>query len=153
MLGKRLSFLALSLLLSEILFGLGTARPVEPIPDGQQVPKERGKLPPGALTLEVQCWKQNEVKEFLIFAINQGAPLFNEGDHYGCHRIYDFAARRIMWVSGHCPDRPELAQAAKVLQAAQERAEAAPTAKEKAWALRKAFDMILQVPEPRKSRL
>ncbi len=146
MLSKRLSFLPLSLLLSEILFGLGTARPVEPIPDGQQAPKERRKLPPGALTLEVHCWNQDEVKEFLIFAINQGAPLFNEGDHYGCHRIYDFAARRIMWVGGHCPDRPELAQAAKVLQAALEREEAAPTAKEKAWAIRRAIDTLLEGP-------
>jgi len=51
-----------------------------------------------------------------------------------------------MWVSGHCPDRPELAQAAKALQAAVERAEAAPTAREKAWAIRRAIDTLLGGP-------
>ena len=44
------------------------------------------------------------------------------------------------------PDRPELARAAKVLQAALERAEATPTAKEKAWAIRQAVDTLLEGP-------
>ena len=108
------------------------------------MPRDRGKLPPGALILEIHCWNQDEIKEFLIVAINQGAPLFNDGDHDGCYRVYDFAAKRIVWVSGHCPDRPELVQAGKALQAVLERPEAVPTTKEKAWALRRAFDTILE---------
>ncbi len=141
---KCLAVLLLACLLSASLFGTDAARSVEPTAEGHGVPLARRELPPGGMTLEITCWNQDEVKEFLIFAINQGAPLFNFGDHYGCYRIYDFAARRIVWISGHCPHRPELVQAGRALQAALERAEAARTAGEKAWALRRAIDGILE---------
>lgn len=142
--GKCLAFLLLVCLFSGSLFSLDTARSVEPPANGQMVPNVRGELPRGAMVLEINCWDQNEVKEFLIFAINQGVPLFNGGDHYGCYRIYDFAAKRIVWISGHCPHRFELVQAARALQMALEKAEAARTAKDKAWALRRAFDAIVE---------
>ncbi len=134
----------LACLLSGSLFNPETARSGEPTADGQEVPNVRGELPRGSMALEINCWNQDEVKEFLIFAVNQGVPLFNGGDHYGCYRIYDFAAKRIVWISGHCPHRFELVQAASALQMALEKAEAARTAKDKAWALRRAFDAIVE---------
>ena len=141
---RRLAYLMLGCLLGGILLSPRTARSIAPTGYSQE-PSDGRKVPPrDALRLEIQCWNQDEVKEFLIFAINQGAPLFNGGDPYGCYRIYDFAAKRIIWVSEHCPDRPELAQAGKTLQMALKRAEAARPAREKAWVLRQAIDTILE---------
>ncbi len=143
-LSKRQGCLVLGMLIGVVLARAQSAYLLELTPNGEASPEERGKPPPATLTLEVHCWNQDEVKEFLIFAINQGTPLFNGGDHYGCYRIYEFAAKRIIWGSAHCPNSPALVQVGKALQTAVERAEAVPTAKEKAWTLRRAFDVIVE---------
>ncbi len=141
---KRQRVVVLGVLIGVVLGRAQTAHALELTPDGEGLPDGRGERPPAIMTLDVHCWNEDELKEFLIFAINQGTPLFNGGDHYGCYRIYEFAAKRIIWGSAQCPDSPALVQAGKALQAALEHAEAVPTAKEKAWALRRVFDAILE---------
>ncbi len=96
---------------------------------------------PPAPPLAGRCPELAIIIERLSSAIERGAPVFNRGDHQGCHRQYEETARRLMTESigaGHCPKARELLQAG-ITQAA-----AAAVPGEAAWALRRSFDAILE---------
>ena len=76
-------------------------------------------------------------------AISVGAPLYNEGQHEACYRVYDSTARELVRRGGHCPG------AAQILDEGLTRADHAAEATPKAWALRDAFDALLDVVERR----
>jgi hypothetical protein len=70
-------------------------------------------------------------------AIAKGVPIFNRGDHAGCARVYEAAARELLALGGEkiSPlDRGEV-EVALAREAADDRA--------RAWNLRHAFDRIL----------
>jgi hypothetical protein len=75
----------------------------------------------------------------LAAAIDAGAPLYNEGNHDACFRIYEGAALAL--------DR-QLKSCVGIKKAVVEgvrRADRLPTSTEKAWALRDAFDGVIEV--------
>jgi hypothetical protein len=86
-----------------------------------------------------RCPELPTVLDRLTAVITVGAPLYNRGDHEGCWRLYDRAARSIterLVAPGHCPAvRTEL-------ESALAEAAGAPSPGEAAWALRRAFDRI-----------
>ena len=71
-------------------------------------------------------------------AIANGAPVYNEGNHEGCYRIYEGTALRL--------DRENDCKGVReALGAGLLRASTLPTFTEKAWAMRDAFDGLLDV--------
>ena len=78
-------------------------------------------------------------------AIAVGAPLYNEGQHEACYRIYDSTARELVR-RGSCPGL------AKILDEGLARADSAADATPKAWALRDAFDALVDVVDRRERR-
>jgi serine protease Do len=76
-------------------------------------------------------------------AISVGAPLYNQGQHEACYRVYDSTARELVRRGEHCPG------AAHILDEGLARADRAAAATPKAWALRDAFDALLDVVERR----
>jgi len=77
-------------------------------------------------------------------AISVGAPLYNDGDFDGCYATYESAARTIERDVGKTCKGP-----ANALKSGRERAKKRATAAESAWAMRDAFDGILDVMDRR----
>ena len=73
-------------------------------------------------------------------AINVGAPMYNEGDFGGCFRTYEAAALSIEKAATKSCKGPPV-----VLKSGRERAGKLGTAAEQAWAMRDAFDGLLDV--------
>jgi hypothetical protein len=73
-------------------------------------------------------------------AINVGAPLYNEGDFGGCYRTYDTAAESIGRTTEKTCKGP-----AGILKTGRERAAKLSTSAAQAWAMRDAFDGLLDV--------
>jgi hypothetical protein len=86
-----------------------------------------------------RCPELPAVIDRITNAINLGAPLYNKGDHQGCHKLYERTAKTLateVIPPGRCPlVRVELAGAMREAGRAGEPGEAA-------WALRRAFDRI-----------
>lgn len=75
-------------------------------------------------------------------AIQIGAPTYNAGDFQGCYSTYDRAARNIeAALSASCTGP------ATALATGRESAQAMVTASDKAWAMRDAFDGLIDVME------
>ena len=87
--------------------------------------------PGGGEASSAEAWK------ILRAAIDRGAPLFNEGDIAGCAKVYDEAAAKVLGTEGALPawDRMRLAAV---------RAKPYDGVAAQAWALRGAFDRILE---------
>ena len=80
------------------------------------------------------------VRGTITKAINTGAPLYNRGDAEGCFRLYERVAVDLTDRLKACPG------AAGALREGVERARTHATSfEEKAWALRDAFDGLLDV--------
>ena len=77
-------------------------------------------------------------------AIDTGAPLYNDGDFTGCFGTYESAALSLERDLGKTCKGPTSA-----LKAARDRAAKRETAAERAWAMRDAFDGLLDVLERR----
>lgn len=73
-------------------------------------------------------------------AIDIGAPLYNDGDFDGCYRAYDSAAQSIERVTQKTCKGP-----ASALKTGRERAAKLTSASARAWAMRDAFDGVLNV--------
>lgn len=71
-------------------------------------------------------------------AIELGAPLYNEGNHEACFRIYEGASAKMQREAG-CEGVRD------AFRAGLERASSLTTATEKAWALRDTFDGLLDL--------
>jgi len=80
-----------------------------------------------------------EIAKRIDDAISVGAPLYNDGQHEACYRIYESTSREIKRKVAGC------APAAAALDAGMERAEQLGDYTAKAWAMRDAFDGLLDV--------
>lgn len=92
-------------------------------------------------TVPADCGKKDEVEKIINEAISLGAPIYNEGLHMACYRIYEWAGYKILYLYGKdCPGME------KTLRTAIERSHGDLSDTEKAWLMRMAFDKILGVP-------
>ncbi len=73
-------------------------------------------------------------------AIGVGAPLYNDGDFAGCYQTYDSAAQSIERLTEKTCKGP-----ARTLKTGRERAAKLTTPSQQAWAMRDAFDGLLDV--------
>ncbi len=109
---------------------------------------------PGSITdsLPVTCSNSIEIEKIIDDAISLGAPIYNEGLHMACYRIYEWAAYKIIYVYGTSCKNIEA-----ILKTAVEKSHGDYSDTEKAWMMRAAFDKILGVPtqtkEPEKESL
>lgn len=86
----------------------------------------------------------DQVNEAIAAAIENGAPLYNDGNIEACYRIYTGAIRDISRKVERCP------AVKQALQDGLRTAEAKTGWKDKAWALRDAFDGMLDAIERRR---
>lgn len=84
------------------------------------------------------------IKAELSLAIAAGAPRYNDGDAGACFRIYEAAARELA-------QRKRCTQATGALLDGIKRAERLTSPVSKAWAMRDAFDGVLEVMERREA--
>ena len=103
--------------------------------------KSRRKLPAHALSLLEGCSTERlqEIQATLEDAIKVGVPLYNDGNHEACYRVYAAAALDVNRKLATCPG-PK-----RVLLDGVERAEMLPGWLDKAWAMRDSFDGLLDV--------
>jgi len=80
-----------------------------------------------------------EVARRIGDAISLGVPLYNDGQHEACYRVYESTGREIKRKVAGC------APAAQALDAGIERADRLGDYSAKAWAMRDAFDGLLDV--------
>jgi serine protease Do len=83
---------------------------------------------------------QKLIVRALASAIDVGAPLYNAGDHAGCYHLYDGAASDVV---RKLP--PGCKAPGRALAEAQKRAASLPDPTSQAWAMRHAFDALLDV--------
>jgi len=87
------------------------------------------------------CSKNEEIEKIINDAISLGAPIYNEGLHLACYRIYEWAGYKILYEYGKtCKD------VEKILKTAIDKSHGDYSDTEKAWLMRAAFDKILGVP-------
>jgi hypothetical protein len=89
-------------------------------------------------SLLAQCSSENleAIVRSITGAIEIGAPLYNQGNHEACFRIYQGAALDLQKVLGECGGKKALADGVK-------RASEVQGWDAKAWAMRDAFDGLL----------
>jgi len=87
------------------------------------------------------CPKSPEIEKIINDAISLGAPIYNEGLHMACYRIYEWAAYKILYEYGKSCKEVE-----KILKTAIEKSHGDYSDTEKAWLMRVAFDLIMGVP-------
>ena len=92
-------------------------------------------------TLPIQCPKTPEIEKIITEAISLGAPIYNEGLHLACYRIYEWAGYKILYEYGKSCKEVE-----RILKTAIERSHGDFSDTEKAWIMRAAFDKIMGVP-------
>ena len=92
-------------------------------------------------SLPISCSKSDEIEKIIDDAISLGAPIYNEGLHMACYRIYEWAAYKIIYVYGTTCKNVET-----VLKTAIEKSHGDYSDTEKAWIMRASFDKILGVP-------
>lgn len=122
--------------LSMEAFAETTAEPEAP-PVKRQIPKH-------ALSVLDGC-KPDSIAlmlESLQTAINVGAPLYNDGDYASCYHVYEGAALDLERKLG-----PSCKKASRALAAGRKKASTLRESHEQAWALRDAFDGLLDVVE------
>jgi hypothetical protein len=92
-------------------------------------------------TLTPDCPRSAEIEKIINDAIALGAPIYNEGLHMACYRIYEWAGYKILYEYGKdCKD------VEKILKSAIDKSHGDLSDTEKAWLMRMAFDKILGVP-------
>jgi hypothetical protein len=92
-------------------------------------------------SLKYNCPNTPEIEKIIAEAISLGAPIYNEGLHLACYRIYEWASYKIVYeYPKSCP------LAANLLKLAIEKSHGDLSDTEKAWLMRAAFDKIVGVP-------
>lgn len=114
--------------------------PAEGENPGAGMPIER-KVPHHALSVLDGCRDAAivEVVRVITEAIDIGAPIYNQGNHEACFRIYEGAARKLSDEMRACRG------VKKALDDGLSRAKNLDSYTEKAWALRDTFDGLLDV--------
>jgi hypothetical protein len=105
-------------------------------------PKSRASVPHHPLSILDGCSQdaQRLVVKMLGNAIEAGAPVYNAGNADGCYQVYDSAASDL---ERKLP--PACKGPIKALADAQKRAAAMKDPDKQAWAMRDAFDGLLEV--------
>ncbi len=88
-----------------------------------------------------QCSKSQEIDKIIQDAIAIGAPIYNNGDHIGCYRVYDAASYKILYLYGN-----DCSKVKDLLTLCIKRCSGDYSDIEKAWIMRAAFDKILGEP-------
>ena len=103
-------------------------------------------VPHHALSLLADCSADalDEIEHELAGAISVGAPIYNEGDREGCYRVYVNAALALDRKIDAC------VAARKALLDGVQRADRLASFDDKAWAMRDAFDGVLDVIDRRR---
>jgi len=103
--------------------------------------KTRRKTPVYDVSLLDGCDTErlNELRAAIDDAIKVGAPLYNDGNHEACYRVYAAAALDVNRKLANCPG-PK-----RVLLEGVERADGINKWVEKAWAMRDTFDGLIDV--------
>lgn len=98
-------------------------------------------IPNHELSLLDNCTKQqlSEIWDAINNAINVGAPLYNEGNHEACYRIYAATTLDINRKKDSCPGPKQ------ALMVGITNADKISDWTKKAWAMRDAFDGVLNV--------
>ncbi|MBS1660223.1 MAG: hypothetical protein JST68_04140 [Bacteroidetes bacterium] len=92
-------------------------------------------------TTLLTCSKSPEITRIINEAISLGAPIYNEGMHLACYRIYEWASYKIIY------EYPkECKEIVKILKTAIDKSHGDFSDTEKAWLMRAAFDAILGEP-------
>lgn len=103
--------------------------------------KVRRKVPTHALSLLDGCAAERlqEIQAAIEDAIKVGVPLYNEGNHEACYRVYAATALDVNRKLANC------AGPKRVLLDGVERADMLNAWPDKAWAMRDSFDGLLDV--------
>jgi hypothetical protein len=125
----------------------GTSTPrveEEEVDESPKLPAIKRSVPVFDLRLLDGCSKTDldVVETGINEAISVGAPLYNQGDFDGCYRTYDSAALSVERSTAKTCKGP-----AGVLKTGRERAAKLGTSAAQAWAMRDAFDGLLDVIE------
>jgi hypothetical protein len=83
--------------------------------------------------------RQRDIAARIESAIEEGAPIYNQGHHQACYRTYESAAREIDRKMNDC------AGVRRALMAGVQRADELGDYTSKAWAMRDAFDGVLDL--------
>jgi hypothetical protein len=92
-------------------------------------------------SLPGECPKNPEIEKIITDAIALGAPIYNEGLHMACYRIYEWASYKILYEYGKSCKEIE-----RILKTAVDKSHGDFSDTEKAWLMRAAFDKIMGVP-------
>ncbi len=109
-----------------------------------EAPTVKRQIPKHALSVLDGC-KPHSIAlmlESIQTAINVGAPLYNDGDYASCYHVYEGAALDLERKLG-----PSCKKATRALAAGRKKASTLRESHEQAWALRDAFDGLLDVVE------
>ena len=127
---------------------------VQPQPDDDETEPKLPSIKRAVPVFEVRvldgCSKQDldTVESRIGAAIQTGAPLYNDGDFDGCFTTYESTALAIERDVGKTCKGP-----ASALKTGRERASKRTTPAERAWAMRDAFDGLLDVIDRRGAEL
>ena len=136
--GQNLNFgMPANQLKSMLRSGKGTPLAAWKIPES----KARRKAPVHELSLLNDCAmdRLRDIQAMIEDAIKVGAPLYNQGNHEACYRVYAAAALDVNRKLPNC------AGPKRALLEGVERADAMSGWVDKAWAMRDAFDGVLDV--------
>jgi hypothetical protein len=95
-------------------------------------------LATGSVSKADECCRGTTVPNILNNAVDEGVPMFNDGDHYGCYRVYREALCDVLPMLDR---RPTLKAA---VECAMRKAACQRSACDKAWTLRHAIDLVLE---------
>jgi hypothetical protein len=109
---------------------------------GPKLPAVKRQIPVHPMSVLDGCSKSDldDVEDRIDGAIHVGAPLYNDGDFGGCYHAYESTAQSIEKTLPKSCKGP-----AKALEAGRDRASKLSTPAEQAWAMRDAFDGLLDV--------
>ena len=109
---------------------------------GPKLPAVKRQVPVHPMSLLDGCSKGDldAVEDRIDGAVHVGAPLYNDGDFEGCYHAYESTAQTIE------KNLPKSCKGpATALKAGRDRASKLTTPAEQAWAMRDAFDGLLDV--------
>jgi hypothetical protein len=129
---------------------LVVAKDVDDDPDEPKLPSIKRAVPVFEVRVLDGCTKQDldTVEARIGAAIETGAPLYNDGDFDGCFTTYESTALGLEHDVGKSCKGP-----ASALKSGRERAAKRTTSAERAWAMRDAFDGLLDVIDRRGAEL
>jgi hypothetical protein len=107
-----------------------------------ELPTVQRHVPAHSLLILEGCSPQNleQITDVITDAIGEGAPLYNEGDFAGCYRTYVAASLELEHVMPKTCAGP-----VRALATGRSTAKGLDQVAEQAWAMRDAFDGLLEV--------